>query len=229
MKNGAKTKVLTGELKGFDMGIRYSVLSFFADPQILYLLFLGSIMLLYFEFTHPGTMVPGIIGGIGLIISLVGLNTLSVVWGAVALIFLGLILFLVEMLIPSFGIFGIGGVISFILGSVYLFDPVDMGSYQLPLKLILSTSLFVGALMIAVCYLAIKTIRMKRDITAMGAVLGEEGEVTKILDTFGKKGWIIIHGENWKFKSEESLKVGDLVKVVEHKKMDLKVKKVVES
>ena len=225
MGEGKQIEVTTGPLTAFPMGFRYSILNFFADPQILYLLFLGSIMLIYFEFTHPGTLVPGVVGGIGLIISLVGLNTFSVAWGAVALIFAGLILFLAEMLVPSFGVLGIGGVISFILGSVYLFDPVEMGGYSLPLSLILTVSIIIGLLMFGACYLAVKTFRMKRDITAMGTVLFQEGEVTEILDDFGKKGWIIIHGENWKFRSEESLKVGDFVKVIRHKRMDLIVEK----
>ena len=229
MGEGKKIAVVTGSLQVFPMGFRYSILNFFADPQILYLLFLGSIMLIYFEFTHPGTMVPGVVGGIGLIISLVGLNALSVAWGAVALIFAGLILFLVEMLVPSFGILGIGGVISFVLGSVYLFDPVEMGGYQLPLFLILAVSIVVGLLMLGACYLAVKTIKMEQNTTAMGAVLNQEGEVTEILDELGKKGWIIIHGENWKFRSEKALKVGNLVTVVKHKKMELTVEKISES
>ena len=229
MGEGKTKEVLIGSLKAFPMGIRYSVLTFFADPQILYLLFLGSIMLIYFEFTHPGTLVPGVVGGIGLIISLVGLNAFSVVWGAVALIFIGLALFLAEIFVPSFGILGIGGAISFVLGSVYLFDPIEMGGYQLPLSLILVVSLIVSLLMLGACYLAVKTLRMTRNITAMGAVLSQEGEVTEILDDFGKKGWIIINGENWKFRCEKSLKVGDFVKVIKHKKMDLTVEKISES
>ena len=225
MAEGKNQTVIIGPLKIFPTGFRYSVLNFFANPELLYLLFLGSIMLIYFEFTHPGILVPGVVGGIGLIIALVGLNAFSVVWGAVALIFLGLILFLTEMFIPSFGVLGIGGIVSFVLGSVYLFDPVEMGGYQLPLSLILIVSLLVGLLMLGACYLAVKTFRMKKDITAMGTVLNQEGEVTQISDDFGKRGWIIIHGENWKFRSEKALKVGDLVKVVAHKKMDLIVEK----
>ena len=229
MGGGKKVEVIVGPLKAFPVGLRYGVLNFFADPQILYLLFLGSIMLIYFEFTHPGVLVPGVVGGIGLIISLVGLNAFSVAWGAVALIFAGFILFLAEMLVPSFGILGIGGIISFILGSVYLFDPVEMGGYSLPLPLILAVSIVIGLLMFGACWLAVRTIRMKRNITAMGTVLAQEGEVTEILDDFGKKGWMSIHGENWKFRSEKPLKVGNLVQVIKHKKMDLIVEKISES
>ena len=228
MKEGKKTKAKVGPLKLFPSGFRYSVLNFFAHPQILYLLFLGSIMLIYFEFTHPGTLLPGVAGGIALVISLVGLNAFSVAWGAVALIFGGLILFLAELLVPSFGILGVGGIISFILGSLYLFDPVEMGGYQLPLSLILSASLIAGLLMGAVCWLAVKTVRMKRNITAMGTVLNELGEVTRLLNKQGTKGWILIYGENWRFKSKETLKVGDLVKVIKEERMFLRVKKIEE-
>ena len=226
MGKGKTQQVAIGPLKTFPIGLRYNILNFFADPQILYLLFLGSIMLIYFEFTHPGTLVPGVMGGIGLILSLVGLNAFSVAWGAVALIFAGLALFLAEMLVPSFGILGIGGLISFILGSVYLFDPVEMGGYQLPLSLIIIVSLVVALLMFGACYLALRTVRMKRNITAMGAVLGEEGEVTKLLNDSAKKGWIIVHGEIWKFHCDKALKIGDMVKVIQHKKMSLKVEKI---
>ncbi len=229
MKEGKKEKVAVGPLVAFPRGLRYNVLNFFADPQILYLLFLGSIMLIYFEFTHPGTLVPGVAGGIGLILSLVGLNAFSVTWGAIALILAGLILFLMEMLIPSFGIFGVGGIVSFVLGSVYLFDPLETGGYSLPLPLILTASVIAGLLMFGACYLAVKTFRMKRNITAMGAVLSQEGEVTEILDDFGKKGWVVINGENWKFRSAKPLKVGDLVQAIKHKRMTLIVEKISES
>ena len=65
MAEGKKTQVQTGTLKVFRQSIRYSVLNFFADPQLLYMLFLGSIGLIYFELTHPGMLLPGVIGGIG--------------------------------------------------------------------------------------------------------------------------------------------------------------------
>ena len=70
---------------------------------------------------------------------------------------------------------------------------------------------------------------MKRDITMMATVIGQEGEVTELLDDFGKIGWILIYGENWKFKSEKPVKVGDTVKVIKNKKMNLYVQKVEES
>lgn len=229
MKEGKLLPVRVGDTKTVPLGIRYSILTFFADPQILYLIFLGSLMLIYFELTHPGVMIPGVVGGVGLVISLIGLNAMSVVWGSVALIFLGLIFFILEMFMPSFGVLGVGGIVSFIIGSIYLFDPVKTGGYQLPLSLIVFVSLFVGILMLGAIYLAIQTIRLKKHITGMEELLGKEGEIKSILkNSQGQKGWLITHGENWKFSSNTSLKEGDLVKIVSYKYMTLKVEKVKE-
>ena len=225
MAEGKTLKAQAGPLKTFPLGFRYYLLAFFADPQILYLLFLGSVMLIYFELTHPGVMAPGVVGAVGLLISLMGLNALSVAWGAVALIFLGLALFTAEMFLPSFGVLGVGGLVSFLLGSVYLFDPVEMGGYQLPLGLIFSSVAVIGLLIAGAALLAMKTIRMKRDITGMGTVIGKEGEVAQISNKEGTRGWLSIHGENWRFRSDSPLKLGDEVVTVRQKRMTLYVKK----
>ncbi|MDE0091911.1 MAG: hypothetical protein OXN83_01335 [Oligoflexia bacterium] len=82
------------------------------------------------------------------------------------------------------------------------------------------------AVIASFAYLLIKTIFMKRDITMMATVIGQEGEVVELSDDFGKAGWILIYGENWKFKSDKPVKVGDTVKVVKNKKMKLYVQQV---
>lgn len=224
MAEGKKVQVQTGTLKVFRQDIRYSVLNFFADPQLLYMLFLGSIGLIYFELTHPGMLLPGVIGGIGLIISFIGLNMMSVTWGALALIFLGICLFVAEVFMPSFGVLGIGGGISFVLGSVYLFDPVKTG-YSLPLSLILPAAGFIALLCFALSFLALRTFKMRKDKTGFDALKGKEGEVTE-LSKNETQGWVFLNGENWKFSSVDNVKKGDTVKVLSVKGMTLKVQKV---
>ena len=224
MAEGKTTEVKVGELKPFPLNFRYKVLVFFADPQFLYLMFLGSIGLIYFELTHPGFLLPGIVGGIGLILSLIGLNAFSVMWGAVALILLGFALLLSEAFVPSFGILGVGGVASFILGSLYLFDPAKTGGYTLPLHLVLSVSLLTGLLMMAVAFLAFKTFRMKKHKTGLESIVGEKGEVTALISE--KKGWVIVLGENWRFYSGDKIEKGDRVEVIGREGMNLKVKKI---
>ena len=70
---------------------------------------------------------------------------------------------------------------------------------------------------------------MKKDITMMATVIGQEGEVAELSDDFGKTGWILIYGENWRFKSAKPVKVGDTVKVIKNKKMNLLVEKIEEN
>ena len=126
------------------------------DPQIAYMMLMSSIGLLYFEITHPGMIVPGVVGGVGLVISLVSLNKMNVVWGGVILIFLGLTFMILEFFVPSFGFLGIGGVISFLMGSLFLFDVEETG-YQIPLSTIIPSALLLSLLMLGTAYLAYKT------------------------------------------------------------------------
>ena len=116
-----------------------------------------------------------------------------------------------------------GETLSIVIKGLYLLDSMDLENY--PWFLVI-TIIILGLLLVAgLTYLIIRTLLMKRDFTAMGTVLGEEGEVTEILDDFGKRGWLLIYGENWKFRSEKALKVGDTVKAIKHKKMELIVQK----
>ncbi|RYZ86772.1 MAG: nodulation protein NfeD, partial [Proteobacteria bacterium] len=90
-----------------------------ADPQVAYLLFLGSIALIYFEITHPGFIAPGVIGAIGLILSAVTLHKLDATIGGVLLIVLGIAFMIAESFVPSFGALGLGGIVAFVFGSSY--------------------------------------------------------------------------------------------------------------
>ena len=187
LAGGKTTVVQTGPIKIFQKSFRYSVLNFFADPQLLYMIFLGSAALIYFELTHPGALLPGIVGGIGLILSLVGLNLLSVTWGALALILLAIGLFAAEALAPSFGLLGIGGAVAFVLGSLYLFDPVQTG-YSISLSLIFPAAVFFGLIVFGVSWLALKTVKMKKCKTGFDSLAGLRGEVTKIAEAGDEAG-----------------------------------------
>ncbi|MCY4320806.1 MAG: hypothetical protein OXC37_00150 [Bdellovibrionaceae bacterium] len=117
--------------------------------------------------------------------------------------------------------------LSIFFKSVYFFNSLDFSGYAWFVRF-LFLLLFL-AIVFGFLYILIKTIFMKRDITMMATVIGQEGEVTELIDDFGKMGWVLIYGENWKFKSEKPVKVGDTVKVIKDKKMQLYVQKVEES
>ena len=139
LQDNQKEKVITGDLQVFPLDLRYQLISLLTDPQTAYLIFMGSLGLIYFEITHPGVIVPGVLGGMGLIFSLVSFHKLNVQWGGLALILLGLILMLAEAFVPSFGFLGLGGLMSFVLGSVFLFDPQSGYFVPLPFLIVVST------------------------------------------------------------------------------------------
>ena len=228
LSEGKESLVKTGPIKIFPMSYRYSLLNFFADPQLLYLIFLGSILLIYFELTHPGILVPGIVGGIGLVLSLIGMNLMSVTWGALALVFFGLCLFAAEAFIPSFGILGIGGAVAFVLGSLYLFDPLETGGYTLPLSFILPAAIFISLLSFGVSWLALRNFKMRKDKTGFEALEGKEGEVESLSETKTNQGWVFLNGEIWRFSAVDKVQKGDTVKVLSVKGMTLIVEKVKE-
>ncbi|WII71647.1 nodulation protein NfeD [Bdellovibrio sp. 22V] len=218
-----ETTVKVDALQEFAPDLRYKVLSFVADPEFAYLLFMGSLALLYVEITHPGMIAPGVIGGIGLVLSLIAFHKLEVVWGGLALILLGIAFLVLEIFLPSFGILGAGGLISIFVGSLFLFDAQSTG-YTLPLPLIISVVGLIGAFFLGLGYLAVKTIRFKSsDVDS--DLKRTDGVVTSV-ENNGHSGQILIMGETWKFVSEDSLRVNDTVSVTGRQGLTVNVKKV---
>lgn len=221
-----KETVLTkiAEVDEFMPDLRYKILNFIADPEFSYLLFMGSLALLYVEITNPGLIAPGVIGGIGLLFSLVAFHKLNVMWGGLALILLGILFLVLEIFVTSFGILGFGGLISIFVGSVFLFDAQTTG-YSLPLPLIFSVVGTLGVFFLGLGYLALRTIRFKsRDLDsdlkeAVGVVIGVEPQ--------GHSGQMEILGETWNFVSEDSLLLSEKVKVISREGLTLKVKKLI--
>ena len=214
-------KVIVGPLVVFKEGFKDEIMSVLMDPQMAYIIFMASLALIYFEITHPGMMVPGVTGGIGLIVSLVSLHKMHAAWGGLLLIGLGLILMILEAFVPSFGVLGIGGVSSFFIGSLFLFD--DRTSVQLPLGVILVTTLLLGSLTMGLAVLLYRT----RNIRKQGAsdeLLGRKGIVIREQERF-VEGLMSIHGETWKFKCDVQVKNGEAVQVEKYEGLTLLVKK----
>lgn len=202
--------VVVGDLLTLEPTLRDHFLALFADPQIAYLLFMGSLALLYFEITHPGTMVAGVVGGVGIVLALIALHKLQVEWGGLLLIVLGLGLLLAEAFMPSFGILGAGGIVSFIIGSLFLFDPEKTGGYQLPLYLILPTALTVGGIMFGLAFLAFRTLKLKPKWG--GAEMPDrEAKVVSLKGETHQEGQVEVLGEIWKFESLVPVEVGQKV------------------
>ncbi len=205
----------------FQMSWRQRFLDIITDPNIAYILMMLGIFGLMFELYNPGTILPGVVGGISLILGLYAMQTLPVNYAGVFLIIFSIILFVLEIKIPSYGLLTIGGIISLTMGSVMLFDtnlPFLRLSWQVILGVVLLTTLF----FVFAVGMAIRTHRTKPTTGSIG-MIGETGEVYKALNPYGT---VKIHGEFWKAVSDQSIKKGKRVKViaVDKEKLELKVK-----
>ncbi|MBW2673967.1 MAG: nodulation protein NfeD, partial [Deltaproteobacteria bacterium] len=167
-----------------EMGLRDSILVTLSNPNIAYLLMMIGLAGLYFEFAHPGAILPGVVGGISLILSFFAMQTLPVNYAGVALILFGIILFIAEIKIVSHGMLSVAGVISLVLGSVMLFEssaPALRVSFAVMIPTIGVISLF----FVAVVSLAVKAQRGK-PFTGTEGMIGREGMAVTPVHTDGK-------------------------------------------
>ena len=202
------------------MDFRSRLLSTIANPNVAYILMLIGLAGIYFELSSPGTILPGIVGGIALILAFFAFQTLTVNYAGVALIILATILFIAEIKVPSYGLLTVGGVVSMVMGSLLLFRTHGLYA-QISLGVILPVTLFFAAFFILCVYLVIKVHRVA-PTTGVPALIGEKARVyTWNEDGTGK---VFAHGEYWNAKGPSSIKQGDLVDVENVVGMELIVK-----
>src|SRR6266568_863925 len=155
------------------MNARQRILNAVSNPNVAYVLMMLGLLGLFFELSNPGVILPGVIGGISLILAFFAFQTLPVNYAGVLLILLAIILFIAEIKIVSHGMLTVGGVVSMIFGSLLLFEssePYLRVSWSVIIVTVLATTVF------AVCAvtLAIKVHRRK-PVTGREGLIGERG------------------------------------------------------
>jgi membrane-bound serine protease (ClpP class) len=204
-----------------EMGFRHRILSLISDPNIAYILMLLGFYGLFFELTNPGSIFPGVMGGICLILAFYAFQTLPVNYAGLLLIILAIILFILEVKIVSHGVLTIGGIISMIIGSLMLFEsPAPF--MKLSLRIILPAVVITALFFTLTLSLAFKAYRRK-PVTGPEGLIGEEGvagtEITK------DGGMVLLHGERWSAFSDEPISKGEKIKVEAVSGLKVKVKK----
>lgn len=187
---------------------RSRLLAVIGDPGIAYILMLLGIYGLIYEFSNPGMLFPGVVGGICLLLALFALQVMPINYVGLALIILGIVLMISEAFIPSFGALGLGGLIAFVIGSVMLID-TDVPGYGIPWALIVPVAITSGLFSFFVVGMAIKA-RARPVVTGAEQMIGAPGE---IFDDMEHEGWARIHGEQWRVRSSVPLKRGSQVRV----------------
>jgi membrane-bound serine protease (ClpP class) len=203
------------------MGTRQKVLSALSDPNIAYILLLIGLAGLYFEFSTPGVIFPGVIGGISLILAFFAMQTLPVNYAGIALILLAIILFIAEIKVISHGILTIGGIVSLSIGSLMLFQTPE-GSLRVSWSVLVPAVTITSLFFVAVIAIAVKA-QMRKTLGGKEGMEGEEGLATTDIRDEGK---VLIHGEHWNARSDVPVARGSKVRVIRVEHLSVKVEPV---
>lgn len=193
----------------YEMSLKQKIINAVADPNISYLLMMAGILGLYMEFSHPGVFFPGVAGAICLLLAFASFQLLPINYVGLILVLLGVALLVGEAFFPSFGVLGVGGIISMALGSLLLFDSQnsDVGVDR---SIVFTAVGTLGAFVLTVSYLVFRSQKSKPSLGVEG-LIGEIGEVRGKLTPKGK---VFVHGEYWNAQAEGEIDVGEKVKVV---------------
>ena len=191
------------------------------NPNIAYILLFLGIYGILGEFSNPGSFFPGIVGGISLILAFVALQSIPINYGGLLLIIFGVVLFVIEVYTPTFGLLTAGGVTSLILGS-FMLSKSTAPFLRISLGLIISMSIATAAFFIFALSKGIR-IQWKKPVTGREGLIGKIGVTKTILNP---EGTIFIHGERWQASTDgEIIKEGEEVEVLELSGLQLTVKK----
>ncbi|WP_163263885.1 NfeD family protein [Chelativorans alearense] len=197
---------------------RTRLLSVITDPNVALILMMIGIYGLIFEFLNPGALLPGTIGAVSLLTGLYALAVLPVSYAGAALMVLGMGLIVAEAFAPSFGILGLGGTVSLVLGATILFD-TEVPGFGLSWEV-------VGAVAAASLGMTLLIVRLAWSSRRRAVVTGEQGmigAVGQVRNWNGREGHVLVHGERWKAVSPTPLQVGAVVRVTDIKGLTLKV------
>ncbi|AJO75888.1 nodulation protein NfeD [Pseudomonas sp. MRSN 12121] len=191
---------------------RTQLLSVITHPSVALILMMIGIYGLFFEFVNPGTAVPGVLGGICLLLGLYALQLLPVNYAGVALILLGIAFMVAEAFLPTFGVVGLGGIVAFVVGAVILMD-TEVPGYGIPLPLIVSLAVISALLLAALAGLALRT-RQRQQVAGDAGLVGSVTTITAVQTGNPCNGWVLLQGEHWQVLSATPLQAGQPIKVV---------------
>lgn len=180
-----------------------------ADPRIAFVLFALGALCVYFEFQHPGAVVPGVVGSIACVLALYGFHMLPINLTGVLLIAVAIILFVLEAKVQGFGVLGLGGIASAVIGCMILID-VQTPELKLPLWLILAVILPFAVILVFMIRIALRA-RKAKITTGEAGMIGLTG---KAKTDIAPEGTVFVRGELWGARSNMKIASGETIKVI---------------
>jgi len=187
---------------------RGKLLAVISDPSLALVLMMIGVYGLLFEFMNPGFVVPGVVGGVCLLLALWGLQMLPINYAGLALILLGIAFFVAEAFVPSYGALGAGGVAAFAFGALLLID-TDVPGFGIPLSVISALTLVSAAFVIGIVGMAAKA-RARPVVSGASLLVGAVGDMVEV---DGEQGWATVGGERWRVRAVSPLRAGQRVRV----------------
>jgi membrane-bound serine protease (ClpP class) len=209
--NGGELRLETAErtIVRLEPDWRTELLGIITNPNVAYILMLIGIYGIIFEFWNPGFVLPGVVGAISLLLALYAFQVLPVNYAGLALIALGIGMMVGEILMPSFGALGIGGVVAFVVGSVMLMD-TDAPGFGISWQLVGGVALAASASLLLLMAMLARSHRGPV-ITGQEEMLGSRAQV---VDWQGGAGRVRVHGEIWRARGPAGLAPGKEVRVI---------------
>ena len=225
--NGSKTiRTKNADVRITEMSFPQKILDIISDPNLAYILLMLGFYGLLFELYNPGSILPGIVGVISLVLAFYSLHSLPINYAGLALIIFAIILFIAEIKIVSHGLLTAGGILSLLIGSLMLINTtVTFEFVQISLSVIITVTILTALFFIFALGKGIAAQRRK-PTTGSEGLIGEAGvALSKIIP--GSVGQIMLHGEIWEAESvDEEINNDENVKVIERSDLLLKVKKI---
>jgi membrane-bound serine protease (ClpP class) len=211
-------KVAGARIENFNPDWRTDLLSVITNPSLALILMMIGIYGLIFEFSHPGFVLPGVVGAICLLLGLFALQLLPINYAGLGLILLGIGFMVAEAFVPSFGALGIGGIVAFVVGGLILID-TDVPGFGIPLSLLASVAIVSAVGLFLIATMALKARRRPK----LGGREEMIGSTAEALNDFEGEGWVRMHGESWRATSPVPLLRGARVRVVRTEGLKLEV------
>jgi len=199
-----------GEVVPIAIGLRDRFLAVITDPNVAYILMMVGMIGIFYELATPGAILPGVIGGISLILAFFAFQSLPINWAGLLLILFGIVLLIAEIKITSHGMLTVGGAVAMVLGSMMLYDAPETGLRISWLVIIPTVGATAGLVVMAMSF-GVRAL-YRRPATGSVAMLGESAVAREAL---APEGQVLVQGELWRAVAEDGpVAVGERVRVV---------------
>ena len=213
------------EIQFVEMNTFQKILDIISDPNIAYILMMLGVYGLIFELSNPGSILPGIVGVICIILAFYSLHTLPINYAGLGLIVFAVVLFIAEIKVVSHGLLTVGGIISFVIGSLMLINTDIVGDFmKISLSVIITVTILTTLFFVFALGKGIAAQR-RQPTTGGEGMIGITGKVLNILDS-GSSGQVMLHGELWNAEwTDDEIKEGAIIKVIGIKNLTLIVER----